>query len=73
MTPPAETLKPPVRSAAERGLDLLVWGGLIVLLLLAMKPVEMSKVTMLVTNSGNIRSPRSPDAQRKEVSQPIAA
>ncbi len=55
MTPPAETLKPPVRSAAERGLDLLVWGGLIVLLLLAMKPVEMSKVTMLVTNSGNIR------------------
>lgn len=55
MTGAAETLKPPTRPALERGLDMLVWGGLIVALLLAIKPVEMSKASMLVTNSGNIR------------------
>ena len=48
------SLKPPVRSAAERGLDLLVWGGIVVLLVVAFRPVEMNKITLLVTNSANI-------------------
>jgi len=51
----ADPLKPPVRSAADRGLDLLVWGGIAVLLILAFRPVEISKITLIFTNSGNIR------------------
>jgi len=50
-----EALKPPVRPLAERGLDLLVWGGVVVLLLVAFHPVEMDKIGRVVTNSGNIR------------------
>src|ERR1700760_1660601 len=49
-----DPLKPPVRPLAERGLDLLVWGGIAVLLILAFRPVEMNKITLLLTNSGNI-------------------
>jgi phosphonate transport system permease protein len=56
MTAVAEPLPaPPKRSAAERGLDLLVWGGLVVLLIVAVKPVEIGKAALLVTNSANIR------------------
>lgn len=51
----AEALKPPVRPLAERGLDLLVWGGIALLLILAFRPVEISKITLLFTNSANIR------------------
>ena len=51
----AETLKPPVRPLAERGLDLLVWGGIAVLLILAFQPVNIGRIGLLFTNSGNIR------------------
>jgi phosphonate transport system permease protein len=51
----AENLKPPVRSAAERGLDLLVWGGVAVLLISAFHPVDMGNIGRVFTNSGNIR------------------
>ena len=53
-SPPA-TLKPPVRSATERGLDMLVWGGVLLLLILAFHPVQMDNIGRLVSNSGNIR------------------
>ena len=39
--------RPPVRSAAERGLDLLVWGGIVVLLIVAFRPVEMNKFGLI--------------------------
>jgi phosphonate transport system permease protein len=51
----ANALKPPVRPLAERGLDLLVWGGVVVLLILAFHPVDMNNVGRIFTNSGNIR------------------
>ena len=51
----AEALKPPARPLAERGLDLLVWGGIALLLILAFRPVEISKITLVLTNSANIR------------------
>ena len=51
----ADPLKPPIRSAADRGLDMLVWGGIAFLLILAFRPVEISKITLIFTNSGNIR------------------
>jgi len=44
----AETLKPPVRSLAERGLDLLVWGGIALLLIFAFHPVDMGNLSRLV-------------------------
>jgi phosphonate transport system permease protein len=46
---------PPGRTAAERGLDLLVWGGILVLLIVSFRPVEMGKFTLIFTNSANIR------------------
>ena len=51
----AQALKPPVRPLAERGLDLLVWGGIALLLVLAFRPVDIGRVGLLFTNSGNIR------------------
>ena len=50
-----EMLKPPVRSGLERGLDLLVWGGVALLLVFAFHPVDMDKAGRLFTNSANIR------------------
>jgi phosphonate transport system permease protein len=50
-----EILKPPVRPLAERGLDLLVWGGIALLLILAFRPVDMDRVVLLFTKSGNLR------------------
>jgi phosphonate transport system permease protein len=54
-TTPADTLRPPQRSLAQRAPDLLVWGGVIVLLIVAVKPVEMAHFTKLFTNSENMR------------------
>ena len=52
---PAETLQPPSRSLVQRAPDLLVWGLVAVLLVLALKPVEMSHISKLFTNSQNMR------------------
>ncbi len=53
-TPPAN-LAPPVRPLADRLLDLVVWGGVIVALLAAFGPTEMNKLPLLFTNSANLR------------------
>ena len=55
VAPSPELLQPPHRKLAERGLDLIVWGGVIVLLLVSFGPAEMRKLPLLVTNSGNMR------------------
>jgi phosphonate transport system permease protein len=54
-SPAAPLLHPPQRKLADRGLDLLVWGGVIVLLLVSFGPAEMRKLPLLVSNSGNMR------------------
>ena len=46
---------PPVRPLRERGLDLLVWGGLLALLLISFAPVEVAKLPLLFTNSESMR------------------
>ncbi len=51
----AEIPPPPVRSLGQRAPDLLVWGLVVILLIMAMKPVEMSHFTKLFTNSANMR------------------
>jgi len=45
----------PTRSLAQRAPDLLVWGGVILLLLISFKPVEMSNLGRLFANSENMR------------------
>jgi phosphonate transport system permease protein len=51
----ADALKPPVRPLTERGLDLLVWGGIALLLVLAFRPVDIGHIGRVFTNSANIR------------------
>jgi phosphonate transport system permease protein len=52
---PPEVPPAPSRTLTQRAPDLLVWGGVIVLLLIAFKPVEMGHLTRLFTNSQNMR------------------
>ncbi|WP_395673709.1 phosphonate ABC transporter, permease protein PhnE [Phenylobacterium sp.] len=52
---PATALAPPTRSLGQRAPDLLVWGGVLVLLVLAFGPVEMRNAGRLFTNSDNMR------------------
>lgn len=45
----------PQRSMAQRAPDILVWGGVIAILLIAFKPVDMAHLPRLFTNSENMR------------------
>lgn len=47
---------PPTRSAADRLFDLMVWGGVAMLLVISFAPAEISKVTLLFTNSENMQT-----------------
>ena len=46
---------PPRRSLAERAPDLLVWGGVLALLLVSLRPVEMGHLRLMFANSDNMR------------------
>ena len=46
---------PPVRPLSERGLDLLVWGGLALLLIYSFGHVEVAKLPLLFTNGDSVR------------------
>ena len=46
---------PPKRSLAQSAPDLMVWGLVLILLIIAVKPVEMGHITKLFTNSQNMR------------------
>jgi len=48
-------LEPPRRPLGARLLDLLVWGGLALALLISAAPVELGKLPLLFVNSGNIQ------------------
>jgi phosphonate transport system permease protein len=52
---PPGLVAPPSRSLAQRAPDMVVWGGVIVLLLISWHPVEMHNFTKLFTNSENMR------------------
>ena len=45
----------PQRSLAQRAPDILVWGGVILILMIAFKPVDMAHLPRLFTNSENMR------------------
>lgn len=52
---PATELMPPRRSWAQRAPDILIWGGVLALLLVAFGPVEMRRLPLLFENSANMR------------------
>jgi len=53
--PAPANLKPPVQPLNQRVFDLLLWGGILVLLLVSFKPAEISKAGLLFANSDNMR------------------
>jgi phosphonate transport system permease protein len=53
--PPGAIPDAPTRSLVQRAPDLLVWGIVLILLLVAFKPVEMHNISKLFTNSANMR------------------
>jgi phosphonate transport system permease protein len=46
---------PPTRSLGQRAPDMVVWGGVLILLMISFHPVEMQNFTKLFTNSENMR------------------
>jgi len=54
-TASSEIPPPPQQSLAQRAPDLLLWGGLIVLLAIAFGPAELSKLPLLFANSANMQ------------------
>lgn len=46
---------PPRQTLGQRAPDMLVWGGLILLLMISFQPVEMGNATKLFTNSANMQ------------------
>jgi phosphonate transport system permease protein len=46
---------PPRRTLMQRGPDVLVWGGLAVLLAIAFGPAELNKLPLLFANSANMQ------------------
>jgi len=46
---------PPRRSLRDRAPDLLIWGGVLVLLIAAARPVEVGRIGQLFANSENMR------------------
>lgn len=52
---PTDIPLPPQRSFAQRAPDLLVWGGVILILMIAFKPVDMAHLPRLFANSENMR------------------
>ena len=55
MSQASPILPPPTRSWSQRAADLLVWGGLAVLLVVAFQAVEMRRLPLLFSNSENMR------------------
>ncbi len=48
-------LKPPVRPLSARAFDLIVWGGVVVLLLISFRPAHLERAGLLFSNSQNMR------------------
>ncbi len=51
----AAVLPPPARSAANRLVGLLIWGGVFVLLAVSFGPVQLHRLPLLFANSANVR------------------
>ena len=52
---PTDALTPPTRPLSSRVFDLVLWGGIAILLMVGFGPAEISKMPMLFSNSENMR------------------
>ena len=52
---PGAAPAPPRRTIVQRAPDLLIWGGILLVLLISIRPVEMGHVSRLFTNSANMQ------------------
>jgi phosphonate ABC transporter permease subunit PhnE len=52
---PRDKTLPQIKSATDQALDVLVWGGVILLLLISFGPVEMAKLPLVFSNSANMQ------------------
>ncbi len=55
MTSVPPSLTPPSRPLSQRAFDVVLWGGIILMLLVSFGPVEINKLPLLFTNSDNMR------------------
>jgi len=55
MTTPSTVPAAPTRTLAQRAPDLVLWGGLVVLLAIAFGPAELNKLPLLFANSANMQ------------------
>ena len=55
MVETAQVPPPPRRPLAQQATDLALWGGIIVLLLIAFEPLQISRLGLVVTHSENMR------------------
>jgi phosphonate transport system permease protein len=53
--PPADLLKPPSPPLGQRAFDIILWGGIVVLLIISFGPAELNKFPLLFSNSENMR------------------
>ena len=53
--PPTPVPPPPSRTLLQRAPDLLLWGGVFVLLAIAFGPAEIRKIPLLFSNSANMQ------------------
>ena len=51
----AASMKPPARPLGQKVFDILLWGGLAVLLLVSFGPAEINKLPQLFQNNENMR------------------
>ena len=58
--PPSAVLTAPRTPLAQRAFDVVLWGGIILMLLVSFGPVEITKLPLLLTNSDNSGAPPSP-------------
>ena len=52
---PRDKTLPQVKSATDKALDVLVWGGVVLLLIVSFGPVEMAKLPLIFSNSANMQ------------------
>ena len=53
--PVLDVLKPPRQPLGKRLFDILLWGGIVVLLLISFGPTQISRLSLVFTHSENMR------------------
>lgn len=52
---PTDPLKPPSHAIGQQAFDVILWGGIIIMLIVSFGPVEMRKLPLVFSNSANMQ------------------